>query len=184
MARAPRRKSWPRSRRRTQAPRPPMAPTRGRSARSRGLPKSSRPISRGVPRRDRHGGQRAGAVGAGAAVGGGLLPRGEPRPRRRMRRAGVLHRRRQAGRHSRLTTARSRPTRLRETLARFPRGLVKSRQPAALTLSQVTEAGTVYSLDEIARARRNRPCGGPFRPHGRRALRQRAGLAGMLAGAR
>jgi threonine aldolase len=42
------------------------------------------------------------------------------------------------------------PEALRETLARFPRGLVKSSQPAALTLSQVTEAGTVYSLDEIA----------------------------------
>jgi threonine aldolase len=42
------------------------------------------------------------------------------------------------------------PEALRETLARFPRGLVKSCQPAALTLSQVTEAGTVYSLDEIA----------------------------------
>ena len=42
------------------------------------------------------------------------------------------------------------PDGLRETLARFPRGLVKSPQPAALTLSQVTEAGTLYSLDEIA----------------------------------
>jgi threonine aldolase len=42
------------------------------------------------------------------------------------------------------------PDALRETLARFPRGLVKSPQPAALTLSQVTEAGTLYSLDEIA----------------------------------
>ena len=36
------------------------------------------------------------------------------------------------------------------TLARFPRGLVKSPQPAAVTLSQVTEAGTLYTLDEIA----------------------------------
>ncbi len=42
------------------------------------------------------------------------------------------------------------PEALREALSRFPRGLVKSCQPAALTLSQVTEAGTVYSLDEIA----------------------------------
>jgi threonine aldolase len=42
------------------------------------------------------------------------------------------------------------PEALRETLARFPRGLVKSPQPAALTLSQVTEAGTLYTLDEIA----------------------------------
>ena len=39
---------------------------------------------------------------------------------------------------------------LRETLARFPRGLVKSVQPGALSLSQATEAGTVYALDEIA----------------------------------
>ena len=42
------------------------------------------------------------------------------------------------------------PEALKETLGRFPRGLVKSCQPAALTLSQVTEAGTVYALDEIA----------------------------------
>ena len=41
------------------------------------------------------------------------------------------------------------PSALEDTLRRFPRGLVKSVQPAALTLSQVTEAGTVYTLDEI-----------------------------------
>jgi threonine aldolase len=41
------------------------------------------------------------------------------------------------------------PDALKETLSRYPRGLVKSCQPAALTLSQVTEAGTVYGLDEI-----------------------------------
>ena len=32
----------------------------------------------------------------------------------------------------------------------YPRGLVKQVQPAALTLSQATESGTLYSLDEIA----------------------------------
>jgi len=37
-----------------------------------------------------------------------------------------------------------------ETLARFPRGLVKSSQPGALSLSQATEAGTLYSVDEVA----------------------------------
>jgi threonine aldolase len=42
------------------------------------------------------------------------------------------------------------PEALRETLARFPRGLVKSPQPGALSLSQATEAGTIYSRDEIA----------------------------------
>lgn len=41
------------------------------------------------------------------------------------------------------------PEALRETLARFPRGAAKSVQPTALSLSQVTEAGTLYSLDEI-----------------------------------
>ncbi len=39
---------------------------------------------------------------------------------------------------------------LRETLERFPRGLVKSSQPGAISLSQATEAGTVYSLGEVA----------------------------------
>jgi threonine aldolase len=38
----------------------------------------------------------------------------------------------------------------RETLERFPRGLVKSSQPGALTLAQATEAGTVYQAGEIA----------------------------------
>jgi threonine aldolase len=42
------------------------------------------------------------------------------------------------------------PDALRETLSRFPRGLVKSVQPGALSLSQATEAGTIYSLNEIA----------------------------------
>ncbi|RBP15744.1 L-threonine aldolase [Roseiarcus fermentans] len=42
------------------------------------------------------------------------------------------------------------PDALRETLARFPRGLVKSPQPGALSLSQATEAGTIYRADEIA----------------------------------
>lgn len=39
---------------------------------------------------------------------------------------------------------------LRATMDRFPRGLVKAVQPSALSLSQVTEAGTIYDLDEIA----------------------------------
>jgi threonine aldolase len=43
------------------------------------------------------------------------------------------------------------PTALRETLDRFPRGLVKSAQPAALSLSQATEAGTIYRQGEIAK---------------------------------
>src|SRR6202161_4425058 len=42
------------------------------------------------------------------------------------------------------------PEGLRETLGRFPRGLVKSSQPGALSLSQATEAGTVYSVSEVS----------------------------------
>src|SRR5277367_2837973 len=42
------------------------------------------------------------------------------------------------------------PEALAETLSRFPRGLVKSAQPGALSISQVTEAGTLYGIDEIA----------------------------------
>jgi threonine aldolase len=42
------------------------------------------------------------------------------------------------------------PTALRDTLARFPRGLVKQVQPAALSLSQATECGTIYTCAEIA----------------------------------
>jgi len=42
------------------------------------------------------------------------------------------------------------PETLREGLSRFPRGLVKQAQPSALSLSQATECGTLYGLDEIA----------------------------------
>ncbi|HEY1941630.1 MAG TPA: beta-eliminating lyase-related protein [Roseiarcus sp.] len=41
------------------------------------------------------------------------------------------------------------PEGLRETLERFPRGQVKTTQPGALSLSQATEAGTIYRLNEI-----------------------------------
>lgn len=42
------------------------------------------------------------------------------------------------------------PAALIETLARFPRGQAKTTQPGALSLSQATEAGTLYAPDEIA----------------------------------
>jgi threonine aldolase len=42
------------------------------------------------------------------------------------------------------------PDALRETLARFPRGQVKTTQPAALSLSQASEAGTIYGPDDVA----------------------------------
>ena len=42
------------------------------------------------------------------------------------------------------------PKALAASLAAFPRGLVKQAQPAALSLSQATECGTLYSCAEIA----------------------------------
>ena len=48
------------------------------------------------------------------------------------------------------------PDALRETLARFPRGLVKSPQPGALSLSQATEAGTIYRSTRSRRSGRDR----------------------------
>jgi threonine aldolase len=41
------------------------------------------------------------------------------------------------------------PESLRDALGRFPRGLVKQVQPAALSLSQATECGALYGLDDI-----------------------------------
>ena len=38
---------------------------------------------------------------------------------------------------------------LRSTLARFPRGLVKQVQPSTLSITQATECGTLYGLDEL-----------------------------------
>jgi threonine aldolase len=42
------------------------------------------------------------------------------------------------------------PDTLRAALHAYPRGLVKQTQPAALSITQATESGTLYSLDQIA----------------------------------
>jgi threonine aldolase len=42
------------------------------------------------------------------------------------------------------------PDTLRDALRRYPRGLVKQVQPSALSITQATEAGTLYSLTQIA----------------------------------
>ena len=42
------------------------------------------------------------------------------------------------------------PATLRDSLKRFPRGVLRQVEAAALSLSQATESGTVYSVDEIA----------------------------------
>ena len=43
------------------------------------------------------------------------------------------------------------PAAFAQALAAYPRGVVKQVQPAALTLSQASESGTVYRLAEVAR---------------------------------
>ncbi len=42
------------------------------------------------------------------------------------------------------------PNDLEDAIARYPKGVAKASQPSALSISQVTEAGTIYSLNEIA----------------------------------
>ena len=42
------------------------------------------------------------------------------------------------------------PQDLEDAIARYPKGVAKALQPSALSISQVTEAGTVYALKEIA----------------------------------
>ena len=43
-----------------------------------------------------------------------------------------------------------RPAALQEALTRYPRGVVRQVQPSVLSLSQATEAGTVYDCGEVA----------------------------------
>ena len=66
------------------------------------------------------------------------------------------------------------PEALRETLERFPRGLVKSSQPGALSLSQATEAGTIYGVSEVAELSSIAHRSGIGSAYGRGAPRQRA----------
>jgi threonine aldolase len=47
-------------------------------------------------------------------------------------------------------TAKIAPEEFRATLKDFPAGVVRQVQPAAMSLSQATECGTLYSCDEIA----------------------------------
>ncbi len=55
-------------------------------------------------------------------------------------------------------------------------------QPAAVNLTQATDLGAVYPLDEIARGRRGREVARPQAAHGRGALRQRGGAARLQPG--
>ena len=73
-----------------------------------------------------------------------------------------------AGAHGRID-----PAALDAALAVAGGASVHNVQPAALSLTNATEAGTVYAPDAGGGA--GRPCAGdgPGRPHGRRPLRQR-----------
>ena len=66
---------------------------------------------------------------------------------------------------------------LDKVLAASGRGMVHHVQAAAVSLTQATEAGTIYRPDEIARDRRGRAAAQGAPPYGRRALRQCAGGA-------
>ena len=109
----------------------------GASALERGF----RDQGRRLPGGDGHRRQRSRACGAGQALG-----TRSSATRRRMstttsaaRRSSSPAEPSSSGSPGR--RARSRPRALRETLERFPRGLVKSAQPGALSLSQATRSG-------------------------------------------
>ena len=96
-------------------------------------------------------GTAANALALSAAVppwGLVRLPPGSPRHRRRMRRAGILHawgQARRPARHRRQADAPRTSTPICDSLPKA----VKQMPPKALSISQVTECGMVYGLDEI-----------------------------------
>ena len=180
MARASRRKSSRRSWPRAGSTRPPMAPTTIVARADARLGEIFETDGRGVSVADRHRRQCAGARGAGAAVGGDLLPRGIARPRRRMRRAGILRRRRQARRHSRLRRQDHAGGFRRDAgaLSARPRQILPARRAVAFAGHR---GGHGLYARRDRRAGRDRPRAGHRRPHGRRPLRQRARCARRLA---
>ena len=110
---------------------------------------------RGVPGGDRHRRQCAGARASDAAMGRGAVPCRVAYRDRRMRRAGIFRRRHQARRAWPARPARSRPrhcTRDRAGQWGGPHHV----SATVLSLSQATEAGTIYRPAEIARSPRSR----------------------------
>ena len=119
-------------------------------ARRGALERNLRARGVGLSRRHRHRRQRAGARRAGARRG-----RRCSATKKRMSSTTNAARRNSSppapsSSASPAAPAKFTPRRSAETLARFPRGLAKTSQPGALSLSQATEAGTAYRLDEIA----------------------------------
>ena len=76
-----------------------------------------------------------------------LLSRGAC-DRGRMRRAGIFHRRRAAV-PGRRPAGRIDPANLERAIARYPAEFVHSGRPIAVSITQSTEIGTVYGLDDI-----------------------------------
>ena len=138
---------------------------------------------RGALRRDLRARRRGVPVTTGTAANALALSAAVPpwglasatggaRHRRRVRRAGILHARRQAhGPAGSRRQARRRDV-SRPTSTSLPEPS-KQMPPKALSISQVTECGTVYALDEIAALGGGVPASTGWLPHGRRALRQR-----------
>ena len=104
---------------------------------------------RGVLRRHRHRRQCAVADACQQAGRRRLLPSRGACDRGRVRRAGIFHGRRAAvpGRRRR-PAASIRPS-LERAIARYPAEFVHSGRPIAVSITQSTEIGTVYGLDDI-----------------------------------
>ena len=140
-------------------------------ARRAALCRDLRARGRGVPGADRDGRECAGARASDAALGRGAVPRRVAHRDRRMRRAGVLRRRHQADRPCRARAARSRPRRCAPRSTHGQWGGPHHVSPAVLSLSQATEAGTIYRADEIRALADIAHARGLARAHGRRAPR-------------
>ncbi len=140
----------------------------------RRAPRAVRDRLRSVLRLQRHRGQRAGPGLALPVVSQHHLPRAGPRRDRRMRRAGVLLQRHEAAAR-RGAIGKVEPA-VVEPLAR-KRCDIHYPKPRAVSITQATELGTVYTPDELQAPRRHVPATRPQAPHGRRALRQRRRVA-------
>ena len=132
------------------ASRRPMATSDLDQAVDATLQRDLRARGRGVLRRHRHGGQFAVAGRVRQARRRLLLPPRGACHRGRMRRAGISSPAARGCAPSTARSARSTRQRSKRAIGRFVPDFVHAGRPTAVTITQATEVGTVYALDEIA----------------------------------
>ena len=113
---------------------------------------------------------------------GHLLPRRRAHRHGRMRSARIFHRRRASFSACLRPTEKSGRRPLAAAMASRTRWGCITCSPSAVSVTQATELGTVYSLDELAALTAAAQTARAAGAHGRRALRERAGASGLFAG--